>query len=461
MKAYSLVKFTTFVSMIFMVSMALGEPSGNFGARSGKEEIEVNNNAACMEAKKAVSAAWSSSIGSCKSSGFGSDDKTCRNKLSECSEEEEESIDTLPASFGNTNPLLSSLFSLSGGTSSSCYSGTKSEYRTEEKDIKQELKDDKKFLSELKKDSVKAKEEYEKSLNDIDEKMQEMDVDKVTQELEYQKAQREGKKAQQQSVADMKKSIQDVELSILKLQQEMKNKANLRLIKIQEYRMELLSCKIDAEEKGAKYSPKARQAGGLSSAAGALSRADFMKQIYDICVKKVLSTRDADMANYNDAIQTAEMGVAFLQTNLTDLKNNLATAEQQHKEENSQAEAAKQQKDYLDLEKKKNLLSQKTQAATTYQQKYAQNVSEINEAQNDVTTSSNELSQFQSKKKPRGTKSLSETFELLDKYDTLKRDCVDFCKAAGAEVATCTKDGTVKSSPSSKPSSDTKGADGN
>jgi chromosome segregation ATPase len=453
MKAYSLTKMITFVSIIFMACAGWGQTPAGSTPSYPYPGYDAQNS--CDQALNSVRSSWASALTLCKNSGSGRDLKTCGETLRDCadSRSDEQAITPSSAEIAN-NPTIASLFAFDGGTTSRCSDYTRSEYDSKERDIKREVRETRKDLSDAQKQKATDLETLNKELASIDEKMQTAQEEKVTQDLAYDEEQRKKAEAREQSEAELDKAINAKEMEILDYQNAVKAKILARQNQINQYRIDILKCKLEAEEFGAKRSQantKAKGAGGLNSAASTgQSRNQILKDLFDTCVTGILNRRTSEGEAYRADIERLNKAIGQFQTTLAQMRQNKQNAAQRNAEADAKEKDAKAKKDQLDLQKQQSLLSQKGQAFQVYQERVKRNMDEIGRAQGDVNQSSNDLSQFQ-RAKPKGKNSASEAQESVDKYDADKGACQRLCSAYPEKLKGCFPEGPTSATKKEAP----------
>lgn len=441
MKAFSLTKIIAFVSVFFI--FFAGNVTLADDAKSGGLFLTppYNPQQSCAEAVSKVKDLWAKAVGACKGSRLGGDIKKCSKTLSECAESYEDELPiTVSSADLGSNPFLSQLFDLDGGTTPACSDYTRSEYDNKERDIKRDLKETKKTLTEAKKQQSKDLEEYYKAAAEIDEKIQDAQVKKVEQDAQYGVDQRDKAEKREQSAAELQKAIDSKELEIIQYQNAIKAKIAARKNQINQYRIDLLECKIKAEEYVTKSNTgRNKQSGSFKSALGqGQSRNNTIQELFNTCVTGVLNRRTSEGEAYQGEINSLNTALGHLQANLATLKQTQAAAKARNAQADQEEVAAKQSKDALDLQQQKNLIGQKANALSVYQQKFNQNNAEIKDANLEVNKSSNDLAQFQ-KFKPRGKISSSDADQGISLYQSASSDCESKCRNF-AEKSDCSPD---------------------
>lgn len=241
MKALSLIKFMTFVSMIIVTwATAWGQYPG---VRSAEDEIKVNNNAACTDAVTKYSEADSSSFSMCKKLGDSAED--CSAALDDCS-----SSAAAPSALQFPPALGVNLFSFDDGEKS-CIDLTYSEYDTKLDKLERKEEKINDELSRLKKDQERDEKDYQEEAAKLQKEVSELIDEKSKAELEDKENDRKAEGEEKVALDDLRKQIRKSENEVLSAIGKLKALANDRVAKVNIYRKNILVCKLEAEKAAA------------------------------------------------------------------------------------------------------------------------------------------------------------------------------------------------------------------
>lgn len=428
MKAFSLIKFMTFVSTILITSGVAWGQGANV-AVSGQDYLAAitqqensKKESECRAAITKISDTKAKESSTCKAAGF--DVKTCASALDDCNDELTEEQPLLLPQITGMN-----MFSFDTGEKS-CSTLTQEQYDT--KQDKLERKEDKitDDLSRAKKDQERDEKDYQEDSTKLQNEINDLIGEKSKADFEDKENDRKAEGEEKIALEDLRKRIRESENKIIDANGKLEELANQRIQRVSIYKNAILQCKLEAEKAAAERKKMPKQSGSLSSAARSGSNNNsIIQEIYHNCVNGVISQRTADEGKYKTEVTRLNKFIADTDAEIKEMKSSEQLAMQQSAQSKIDKAKSREERDQNFLSKYKTLVQQSTAADNLMTQKRQRAALEVNQAQQKANKASNELSSFGMKKPMQGDKKVGDIRDAIDNAGAALSSCYSICES--------------------------------
>ncbi len=425
MKALSLIKLMTFVSMIIVTcatawgqaTVAVNPDAYLLGQKEAALNAEKNK---CSEALIKVNEANAKANSACKSAGF--DQSTCSSSLDDCNQRTEEEIPLSLPGITGTN-----LFAFSNAEKS-CTALTQDEYDTKLDKLERKEEKINDELSRAKKDLERDEKDYQEDSAKLQKEVQDLIDEKSKAELEDKENDRKAEGEEKVALDDLRKEIRKLENEVISAIGRTKDLANLRSRQITGYRKKILLCKLEAEKTAAERKKLPKQSGNLNSATRTgSSNNQVIQEIYQTCVQDVLTERTTDGDTYQTQLTNLNKFIADTETEIKELKASEELALRHSAQAKIDRENNRQERDKSFLQKYQSLLEQKKATDNLMTQRRSRAAQELAQAQQKANKASNDLSSFGLKTPISGTKKVNDIQDAIDNSDAAAVSCRAVC----------------------------------